>query len=182
MAQTSWVVAWLVAGVVVAFAGAWLGRRWWLKRARAALVTLVARAESVRSGLESLRGFMERLADADEQTWMAFVSDSKDDERRTLEEVCHRMDVVSRELAEGPLQKAAHPVADTLQGIAVTAHDWTAEVGEAKTAEEVLDIMTRTIDLKGLVESFDGACEDLERLLETFGVKDSSVYGGGLYI
>jgi hypothetical protein len=182
MAQTSWVVAWLVAGIVVAFAGAWLGRRWWLKRARVALVTLVARAESVRSGLESLRGFLERLADADEQTWMAFASDPQDDERRTLTEVCYRMDVVSRELAEGPLQKVAHPVSDTLPGIAVKVHDWTTRLGETKTVEEVVDIIMGGIDLKDLLESFDGAHEDLERLLETFGVKDSSVYGGGLYI
>ena len=182
MSQTGLVIVWVVAGIAIAFACTWLGRRWWLKRARAAIVVLIARAESVRSALESLRGFMERLAAADEETWTAFVSDPEDDERKTLAEVCHRMDVVSHELAKIPLQKAAHPVADTLRGIATTVRDWTDEIGEAGTAEKVLEVIMRTVDLKDLVESFDGACGELERLVETFGVKDPSVYGGGLYI
>ena len=181
MSDTAWAFVWVAVGVVLAFASAWLGRRWWLRKARLALVGTFSRKEAVESALRSLTELMGRLADADDAVWTAFACDPESEERRAVGELRHRMEVVAGALATTPLPKAAHETADGIEEVARSVAE--AMAGVERGGSPVLTVEAiAAIDIGGMRARFGEAEAELDALLDAFGVEDPSVYGGGLYI
>lgn len=158
-----------------------LGRRWWLRRARLALVGLFRRKEAVASGVKALVELFGRLAEADERSWLVFVSEPDSEERRAVAEIAHRLEVAEHELATRPLPMIAHEVADDLQRLAGQVGGVLTKMCESMDSDTVIDAITG-LDIGDVVESLARAEEELQRLLEAFDVGDPAVYGGGMYI
>jgi hypothetical protein len=177
-----WIIAIVVCGVVaLAFVGAWLGRRLWLRRVRRLLIVLFSRTEAVASAVRSLRELMSRMADANDAVWVGFVEDGGSEERRALAEIAHRTDVVAVELANTPLPKVLHELADDIEALSRDIRDVTMAVDRARDVHAVLDTMG-AIPLSEIAGRLRDVERKLNRLEEEFDVTDPAVYGGGLYI
>jgi hypothetical protein len=172
------IAAGAAAGILLA---AWMLRRLWVSRARRQAVVLYGRAQGVAAAIRSLEGIMQRLEKADDASYAAFVRDPQSDDRRALAELAHRMGIVADDLEHTALPKMLWDVADRLEGVARQVADEAGRVGDADTSEAVLDAVDK-IRLADIEGRFEHAASELDAQMRTLGVKEASVYGGGLYI
>jgi hypothetical protein len=157
-----------------------VGRRLWLRRVRRLLVTLTGRVESLDLAVRSLTGVLDRLSEAGDDEWEAFVDDGESDERRALGELGHRMDVLGHELAVMPLPRFLHPMADDMQAVAEKMRDLAATI-DGGDPEVIIDALAE-IDLRELSNRVSSLVDQLTEHKQALKVTDEAVYGGGLYI
>ncbi len=159
----------------------WIGRQVWVSRARRQAVVLYGRAQGVAQAIRSLDEIMTRLAESDDATLGAFLNDAESDDRRALIELGHRMGIVADDVEHTALPKTLWGIADELESIARWLGEEAGRVGDADTPEAVLDAVQR-IGLRDIEARFEHAASELDAQMRSLGVKEASVYGGGLYI
>lgn len=170
------VIAALV-GIAAIGAGAFV---LWRRTVRRYVVVLVSNRERVRASLSIVEVLVATLASGSDGDLVAFALDASSDERRTLEEIAARMEFLTGELATMPLPKhlwdSANELADAAELLGAQTR---AFVG--KEGSDALDALAG-IDLASVIGHIDAADALLAELVERYGVDDTAVYGGGLYI
>jgi hypothetical protein len=153
----------------------------WQRQVRSAMIGLSGRREAVaaaRSGLESV---FVALADAGADELTGFALDPESEHRKSLDELASRMRIQADELVDLPLPKAQWQAADLLGTAAGRIAVEIGHVSDAASPEAVLDAVT-AIDMASINDVLAPANDEIDRLLAEYGIEDSTVYGGGLYI
>lgn len=148
---------------------------------RRKLLRLLGKAENIDAAIRTLEETLERLSVSEDAVLEHFAQDSEALERRVLHELSSRMTVLSDELDHTPeptsLVKAAEALADSAYLVAYNS----GRVGDEDMGEVALDRLEE-VDLAA-VEAYQAKARAiLARLSEEFGVEDTAVYGGGLYL
>jgi hypothetical protein len=172
------IAAGAAVGVLVAV---WIGRQVWVSRARRQAVVLYGRAEGVAGAIRSLDDIMTRLSGSDDSTLEAFLNDAQSEDRRALTELGHRMGIVADDVEHTALPKQLWGIADELESIARRLGEEAGRVGDADAPDAVLDAVQH-IGLRDIEARFEQAASELDAQMRSLGVKEASVYGGGLYI
>lgn len=177
-------VIYIVIGVAgVALIAAILIASWllWQRQARLALIGLTGRREAVMAAYKALESLFAALAESGEDELTDFALHEDNEHRRSLEELYDRMRVQTEELVALPLPKAQWHAADMLSLASGKLASEVGRVGDATSPDGVLDAVG-SIDVVAVKQALDPANEEIDRLLELYGVEDVAVYGGGLYI
>lgn len=164
-----------------AIALAWLGRRLYVTQVRRSLLAIVKRREAVRAADRALREVLASLAEAGDAQLVLFATGSSSEERRAVKELEARMRIVADELGAMGLPKRLWRSATLLQDAAEAV---LAEAGKVDAQDEaggVVEALSR-IDLTRIDQASGEADEELDGLLDEYGLHDPAVYGGGLYI
>lgn len=167
--------------LVGAIAGAYAARALWRRQVRGYVIGLIGRREDVRSQARALEGVVEILSGAEDATLVAFATNPRTEERRTLADIAQRMTMASEELRTIALPKRLWAAANQLEVAARAVAREAAKAGEAPDPAAALDALAG-VDLTAPEGAALRASEELHRLCEEYGVEDSAVYGGGLYI
>jgi len=179
----SWVTYVLVGfGVLLIVAGALVGG--WLfyqRQVRRAVVRLFSAREAVQSAATALENVLDHLSAADDETLTSFASDLNQEDRRVLHEISLKMRIVGEDLAGLPLPKAAWPTATLLERAAFRISEEAGRVGDLTDPVAVLEALA-AVDTATVRQVRKTADDELDVLRERYGVEDTAVYGGGLYI
>jgi hypothetical protein len=168
-----------VAAVVLVAATVVLARLAWRRQVRRYLVGLVGRREAIGAALKMADASVRTLAKGSVDDLIAF-SETGSEERRALVEVAARMAMETSELADLALPKKLWALADSLGAAAASLSEQVGRVGDL-SGEAVLDALLE-MDLdapRALLVEADVLIASASTL---YGLTDSSVYGGGLYI
>ncbi len=157
--------------------GSWA---WWKLAMRKAIIGLVARREAIAAGRRALEDVVSELAEGSDERMMAFATDSGSENRRSLDDVYHRMTMVADELEVRAVPALMVGTADALGHAARAIADEAAKV-ERVEPDEVLEGLA-AIDLAAVSTALEDADEVLRAVSEVYGVEEAAVYGGGLYI
>lgn len=176
-----WVPYAIIAGIALALAVATVvvARLAWRRQVRRYLVGLVGRRESIGAALKTADGGVRALAAGTVDELLAFAGKDSE-ERRTFIEIADRMRIETAELADLALPKKLWPLADSLQAAAQSLTDQVGGVGDG-AGEAVLDALV-ALDLETARTALREADGHIAAASTVYGLTDSSVYGGGLYI
>lgn len=180
MSQTL-VIVLIVVAALAAVAGVVVGSLFlWRRTVRRYVVVLISKRERVSASLSIVERLVTTLAGASDGNLVAFALDTTSDERKTLEEIAERMGYLTEELATMPLPKHLWNAANELSDAAGVLG---AQIGAlaGKEGIEALDALGG-IDLAKVIGHMEAADAHLSELAERYGVADTAVYGGGLYI
>lgn len=171
----------IIAGValVLVVVTVVLARIAWRRQVRRYLVGLIGRREALGAALKTAESSVRTLAGGTVDELIAFVADGSE-ERRTFAEIAERMRIQTAELADLALPKKLWPLADSLQAAAQSLADQIGGVGDS-TGEAVLDALL-ALDLEPARASLGEADAHIASASTEYGLVDSAVYGGGLYI
>ncbi len=153
----------------------------WRSQVRRSLIGLTGRREAIRAAYRALESVFSSLAGADADELTTFAMDAGSVHRKALEELHARMRIMCEEIADLPLPKALWPAADLLGVAAGSLAVETGRVGEATSADKVLEALGK-IDVIGIANTLGPADVEIDRLLGEYQVEDPAVYGGGMYI
>ncbi len=167
----------LVAGVAAAF----LGRALYIRQVRRSLVRLLGMREAVTAAANGLDRVIEHLLAVGDESLMAFAEDARHEDRRAVADVASRMGIAADELHVLALPKALWTVAEAMEKAARVIAAQAGRVGEAESAEGVLDALG-AVDTAAIAAAIRDVNGLLEPLLGESGVSEPGVYGGGLYI
>ncbi|HEX9093308.1 MAG TPA: hypothetical protein VF902_04935, partial [Coriobacteriia bacterium] len=142
---------------------------------------LTGRREAVMAAYKALESVFGALAECDEESLTDFAVNPENEHRRSLEELYERMKAQAEELADLALPKAQWHAADLLGEAAGKLASEVGRVGDATSPDGVLDAVG-AIDVVAVRAVLDPANEEIDRLLDLFGVDAAAVYGGGMYI
>jgi len=177
-----WGILVIIVGVLlVAGAAAAAGWYGWKHLERRIVLRLLARAEAVEATAQALEDTVERLNSAGKDEKASFTKDPDSSERRALHEVQGRAQLLQDELDLMPLPKSVVPLAESLADAAyLTAREagriTDEDVGRAATQK------LKGLDLE-LVRAYAAqAHARVSATCEEFGIEDTAVYGGGLYL
>ncbi len=180
MSQTLAIVL-IVTVAVLAVAGVAIGSLFlWRRTVRHYVVVLISNRERVGASLKTVEQLVATLADASDGDLVAFALDTTSEERRTLEEIAERMTFLTEELATMPLPKRLWDAANQLSDAAGLLGVQTGALA-GKEGIEALDALAG-VDLAKVIGHVEAADAHLSALGERYGVADTAVYGGGLYI
>jgi len=180
MADWTWYAIGAAGGLVVLIVLVLIARRLWRRRVRRYVSVVMGRRTAVASGLKSLVGLMSTLADGDTAIWLDVVS--PDSEMHCeLRELMGRMKLVAKDLSETPLPKSVWPHVEMLEKVAERVVAEAGRVVDADTPETLIAAV-EGLDLIGVADEFAQVSDTLEGVFVQYGVKDSVIYGGGLYI
>jgi len=175
------VIVLIVIAALAAVAGLALGSFFlWRRTVRRYVVVLISNRERVSSSLNIVEKLVSDLASASDGDLVAFALDTTSDERKTLGDIAERMAFLTEELATMPLPKHLWDAANALSDAAALLGTQTSAFA-GKEGSEALDALAN-IDLAKVIEIVEGADVELGELAERYGVDDTAVYGGGLYI
>jgi len=175
------VIVLIVAAALVAVAALGVGSFFlWRRTVRHYVVVLISNRERVGSSLNIVEKLVTELAGASDGDLVAFALDTTSDERKTLGDIADRMAFLTEELATMPLPKRLWDAANELSDAAGLLGAQTSAFA-GKEGSEALDALAG-IDLAKVIGLVETADEDLGVLAERYGVADTAVYGGGLYI
>lgn len=149
--------------------------------ANKAIVRLVGYREAIRAAYRALEATFASLMEEAPDEMLAFATQPDNDRRRALEELCDRMTVVAVELGEMALPKTAWRSADLLMEAAKGVRDEIGKITGARSPEGVLASVAE-LDVEGMRTAMADAGTELDSVLAAAKIKDSAVYGGGLYI
>ena len=180
--MSGWAIFAIVLGVLLLLAAlaaaGWFG---WHYLERRILLRLLVRAAAVEAAAQALEDTVERLDGAGKEEIGAFADDPDSSERRALHEVQSRAQLLLDELDQMPLPQSVIPLAESLADAAyltareagcVTDHD----TGEAALAK------LKSLDLATVREYVAQAHARVSATCAAFGLEDTAVYGGGLYL
>jgi hypothetical protein len=165
----------LVAGAVIT------ARVLWKRQVKRSLISLTGRREALGAAYKGLQAVFVALAAATPDEMAAFATEPEHEQRKALEELHGRMVILADDVKQMALPKTLWHAADLLGLAADTLAKETGRVGEAESAEAVLDALG-DIDVAGVKAAMLPADVEIDRLLQDLQIADPSVYGGGLYI
>jgi hypothetical protein len=175
------VIVLIVVAAVAAVAGLVIGSLFlWRRTVRRYVVVLISNRERVSAALAIVEQLVTVLAGASDGDLVAFALDTTSDERKTLEEIAERMGFLTEELATMPLPKHLWDAANELSDAAGLLGAQTGALA-GKEGTEALDALAG-IDLAKVIGHMEAANAQLGEMAERYGVADTAVYGGGLYI
>jgi len=171
----------IIAGVALVLAAATvvLARVAWRRQVRRYLVGLVGRREGIGAALKTVESGIRVLAAGTVDELLAFSAEESED-RSTFAEIADRMRIETAELADLALPKKLWPLADSLQAAARSLSEQVGGVGD-KAGEAVLDALGG-LDLEPVRVALRDADGHIAAASTEYGLVDSAVYGGGLYI
>lgn len=170
-----------VALVFVAAAAGVGGFFAWRAYVRRTLMRLVVKRAAVEAVGQALEEVTARLAEAPDEELELFARDIESSERRALHEVVSRAAILRDELDHVPLPKDLVPLATKL---ADAAHVITVQAGGV-TDEMVGDdalVGLSAIDLQAMRAYMEQARNAVTLACASYGLEDTNVYGGGLYL
>jgi len=177
-----WGVLVIILGVAL-LAGALTAAGWhgWKHLERRIVLRLLARAEAVEAAAQALEDTVERLGGASRTEMSVFTKDPDSSERRALHEVHGRARLLQEELDQMPLPKSVVPLAEALADAAyLTAREagqiTDEDIGRAATSK------FKRIDLEIVRAYAAQAHAKVSATCEEYGIEDTAVYGGGLYL
>ncbi|MGB4441239.1 MAG: hypothetical protein WBJ62_03330 [Coriobacteriia bacterium] len=167
------------AAVVLVAVTIVLARLAWRRQVRRYLVGLLGRREAIGAALKMIDASVRTLAGGSVDDLLAF-SETGSEERRALGEVAARMAIETTELADLALPKKLWALADSLGAAAASLSEQVGRVGDL-SGEAVLDALVE-MDLDASRASLAEADGLIASASTMYGLTDSAVYGGGLYI
>jgi len=180
--MSGWAVFAIVIGVLLVAAaagvGGWYG---WQALERRVLLRLLVRAEAIEAAAQALDDAVERLADSDDEELSRFANDPDSSERRALHEVAGRAELLREELDHMPLPKAVVPVAESLADAAYMTAREAGCVTDEDLGANALEKLA-SLDLGSVRAYVSQARVRLNSMCADFGLEDTAVYGGGLYL
>lgn len=176
-----WIPYAIIAGValVLAVVTVALARIAWRRQVRRYLVGLLGRREAIGAALKTADVGIRALAAGTVDDILAFAAEGSE-ERRTFVEIAARMRIETAELVDLALPKKLWPLADALQAAAQSLAEQVGGVGDS-AGEAVLDALM-ALDLEVARTALGEADGHIAAASTEYGLTDSSVYGGGLYI
>jgi len=176
-----WIPYALIAGVALAIAAVTVvvARLAWRRQVRRYVIGLVGRREAIGAALKTADAGVRALASGTIDELLAFAAEGSE-ERRTFAEIAARMRIETAELVDLALPKKLWPLADALQSAAQSLAEQIGGVGDS-TGEAVLDALM-ALDLEIARTALGEADAHIAAASTEYGLTDSSVYGGGLYI
>lgn len=177
-----WAVIVLVVGAVVflaaAAAAAWFG---WKAYERRVLLRLVVRTEAVEAMAQALEDTLLRLSELPDEDLEAFAHEPDYSERRVLHEVVSRARMLTDELDAEALPPRLIPVAENLADAAYVIAREAGRVGEGHTGHDALDALA-AVDMDAVRGYTAQARRNVNQACFAYGLEDTAVYGGGLYL
>lgn len=164
--------------VAVALAGGWY---LYHSQQRRSVVRLVGARESIRCADEALESVLDHLASADDEVLTSFASDANHEDRRALHELASKMRITGEDLAGLALPRSAWAAATLLERAAFRISEEAGRVGEPSDPLAVLEALA-AVDTGAVRQARKTADVELDALRERYGVEETAVYGGGLYI
>ncbi len=156
-----------------------LARIAWRRQVRRYLFALLGRREAIDAGLKTADTALRSLAGSSVADVLAFT-DPTSEERRVIADVAARMKTEAAELGDLALPKSLWPLADSLGEAAASLAEQAGGVGDAE-GEAVLDALLE-LDLEAARAALTTADGHIATASTAYGLTDSAVYGGGLYI
>lgn len=146
-----------------------------------ALLQLLVQAENVEAGARTLSELIGQLADAEDEVLEHFADDHDAVERRVLQELAQRLGVTADELDMMPLPAHLVPVGSALADAAYLISTEAGRIREDDRGDDVL-VHVGEVDLAA-VKGYAGKARGMihAACLE-YGLEDTAVYGGGLYL
>lgn len=177
---------WALIGVIIAAllvvaaitAGGIFGWRAYRQRL---LRRLLAAAEAIDAAGMALIDSVERLADASDEEFDVFASDSESVERRTLFEIATRATHLTEELDTMPMPTSLVSAAAGLSDAAFVIAREASRVQDTQKPEEVLEGLA-AIELDVVRGYIRQSRSVLATTCEVCGLEETAVYGGGLYL
>ncbi|MDZ4169435.1 MAG: hypothetical protein U1E26_07245 [Coriobacteriia bacterium] len=177
-----WATIALVVGVVLLLAaavgGAFLG---WRAYSRKRLLRLLVKAEAVEAAAQGLDETLTRLSEGDDEALAEFAKDPESSERRALHEVAMRATMLADELDRMALPRSLVVLAEELGDAAFLVAQEASRISDDDREEGALELLA-TIDLKAVRAYTQKARRSLAEVSESFGLDETAVYGGGLYL
>ena len=180
MPEWAWMVA---AGAVLLVLAAGVAIYMVLHRryTRRALMRLIVKAEAVDAAGDALSDVARQVGEGEYEVAEAFAFDPDSVERRALAEVHDRAAILVGELDAMPMPKRLVPVAGALADAAYTVREQAGCVKDGHVGPEALEALAE-VDL-GLVDTYRKKARILiSEACEHYGLDDTAVYGGGLYL
>ncbi len=177
-----WGVLVIVVGVLLLLAAAgvaaWFG---WQYLERRIVLRLLARAAAVEAAATALEDTVERLRSAGKAETAAFTKDPGSPERRALHEVQGRAQLLQDELDVMPLPRSVVPLAESLADAAYLTAREAGRITDEDTGRAATQKL-KSLDLD-LVRAYTAQAHGrVSATCEQYGVEDTAVYGGGLYL
>ena len=177
---------WGVFAIVLGFllllgalaAAGWFG---WHYVERRILLRLVVRAEAVEAAAQALEDTFKRLEDADKDEMKQFKNDPDSPERRALHEVEGRAELLRDELDQMPLPASLIPLAEALADAAFLIAREAGCVTDSDLGSAALKKL-KSLDLEEVRAYVAQAHARVSATCAVFGLEDTAVYGGGLYL
>ncbi|MBS3974272.1 MAG: hypothetical protein KGZ89_05335 [Actinobacteria bacterium] len=148
---------------------------------RSALLSLVGYYEQVSAARHSFLSVIRHLIADSDDALIFFATNAESDDRKALMEIAERMLITRDELdirrLPFKLEAAAVEIADTAHLLASTA----GSLSDGGQAGEILDRIGG-INLKEVDSQHKLAGRVLDELCIEYKIRDTAVYGGGLYI
>lgn len=168
-----------LAAIVLIAATVVLARLAWRRQVRMFIVDLLGRMEAIGAGLKTVDAVVGTLSRGSVPELLAFAQEGSE-ERRAVAEIAARMRIETSELADLALPKTLWRLADRLGAAAAALAEQAGGVGDS-AGEAVLDTLL-LMDLLPVRTSLQEADAEIVALSGKYGLADSAVYGGGLYI
>lgn len=179
--QWVWFVALGVLAVLLLGAAYLGGRLAYRRMNRRYLVGVVGRREGVLASQRTLEAVIRHLADEDDAKLEYFATHPEDADRKALDEVARRMEIVTDELDTMPLPRPLHSAAMALADAAYIIAREAGRVGESSDQETVFSALAE-VDVGLAADAVSAADARVAEASERFELDEASVYGGGLYI
>ncbi|MCL2503049.1 MAG: hypothetical protein FWE94_00315 [Coriobacteriia bacterium] len=178
------VLVWAIIGIgtaLVIAAVVTLAIILWQAYERRMLLHLLVSTEAVEAAGQALADAVETMSSAAPEDIAVFAEDPTSVDRRVVEEVHSRAFILADELDNIPLPSRLIPVAEALSDAAVTVRDQAGRIYEGETGSTVLDKFFDT-DMDLVHAYLHRARTLIGRTCEAYGLADTAVYGGGLYL
>lgn len=177
-----WALTVIAVGGILLFAAA-IAAIVLLMRAyeRRAVLRLLGKAENIDAAIRTLEDTIGRLSVAEDDVLEHFAEDPDALERRVLHELASRARVLADELDHSPVPASLVRVAEALADSSYLVSQNAGRVGDELKGEAALNRLAE-VDLAGIEAYQAKARAMLVRVSEEFGIEDTAVYGGGLYL
>lgn len=145
------------------------------------LLTLLVHAENVDAGERTLKDLCIQLSDAEDEVLGHLADDPDAVERRVLQELTSRLGHLAVELDEMPLPQGLVPVAEALADASFLIARESGRIQDDDRGDVALDHLGE-IDLVA-VKGYAGKARAM--VLDAaarYGLEETAVYGGGLYL
>jgi hypothetical protein len=179
---SGWAILAIVLGIgLIAGALGAAGYFGWRLLERRLALRLVVRTEAVEAVVQALDDTAQRLAAAGDDELAAFSQDPDSAERRALHEVASRAGILRDELDVMRLPKAMIPIAEALGDVAYLAAKEAGSVTDQDTGHVALEKLG-SLDLGKIRDHAIVARSRVSAMCAEYGLEDTAVYGGGLYL
>lgn len=169
-------------GVFAVLAGASVaGYFAWRAYTKRLLLGLVGSTEAVESSAQALVELMSRLAAAGDEELEEFATDPESSERRALHEVASRARILTDEVDVQALPRPLIQLAESIGDAAYLIASQASRVTDDDIGSSALENLS-SVDLASVRAYTKQARYRLAESCRHYGLVDTAVYGGGLYL